>query len=413
MYKAVQKIKIMSINGKSSDALEYYENEKTGISVIAIGGDKLSRGLTLEGLSVSYFLRASKMYDTLMQMGRWFGYRPGYVDLCRLFTSSDLNEWFRHITMASEDLREEFDAMWNAKATPEKYALKVRTHPGQLQITAITKMRNVDRIQLSWSGCLVETYKLQTDMGVIHKNLVATQNFLSKIGDPIIKNSKDYLWTKVLPKNVLQFFSEFSVAPQLVKVDLTLISNFIHKLNQVGELDSWSVALMNKANATKKFTLSSQIVSGCFTRNTAGDTDTYVIKKNHIVGNPTDEFIDLDNVDFNEALKISKQDKDWEKIYPKPKIVRESYRSVNNPLLLIYPLDPLGANPKDKNGNPIPEKAIFRADDGVIIGFAIVFPKSNTEHTVEFAINTALANEYHQSEIDFDENNDNLDDDEQ
>ena len=87
------------------------------------------------------------MYDTLMQMGRWFGYRPGYVDLCRLFTSSELNEWFRHITMASEDLREEFDAMWNAKATPEKYALKVRTHPGQLQITAITKMRNVDKIQ--------------------------------------------------------------------------------------------------------------------------------------------------------------------------------------------------------------------------------------------------------------------------
>ena len=101
----------MSINGQSADTLEYYENEKTGISVIAIGGDKLSRGLTLEGLSVSYFLRASKMYDTLMQMGRWFGYRPGYVDLCRLFTSSELNEWFRHITMASEDLREEFDAM--------------------------------------------------------------------------------------------------------------------------------------------------------------------------------------------------------------------------------------------------------------------------------------------------------------
>jgi hypothetical protein len=74
LYKAVQKIKIMSINGKSADALEYYENEKKGISVIAIGGDKLSRGLTLEGLSVSYFLRASKMYDTLMQMGRWFGY---------------------------------------------------------------------------------------------------------------------------------------------------------------------------------------------------------------------------------------------------------------------------------------------------------------------------------------------------
>ena len=81
LFKAVQKIEVKSINGTSGDCLTYYENEKNGISVIAIGGDKLSRGLTLEGLSVSYFLRASKMYDTLMQMGRWFGYRPGYVDL--------------------------------------------------------------------------------------------------------------------------------------------------------------------------------------------------------------------------------------------------------------------------------------------------------------------------------------------
>lgn len=413
LYKAVQKIKIMSINGKSTDALEYYENEKTGISVIAIGGDKLSRGLTLEGLSISYFLRASKMYDTLMQMGRWFGYRSGYVDLCRLFTSSELNEWFRHIAMASEDLREEFDAMWNAKATPEKYALKVRTHPGQLQITAISKMRNVDKIKVSWSGLLVETYKLLTDKGIVRKNLITTQNFLLKLGIPAVKKSKDYLWSNVLPADVLKFFSEFAVATELVKVDLTLISNYIRKLNQSNELLSWRVALMNKTNATKKFSLSSDIVSGCFTRNTAGDTNTYIIKKNHIVGNPTDEFIDLDGSKLQEALQQSKQDNDWNNSYPKPKIVREKYRSFNNPLLIIYPLDPLGANPKDKNGNPIPEKIIFQSDDDVIIGFAIVFPKSKTEHTVEFAINTALANEYYQSEIDFDENNDNLEDDEQ
>ncbi|REN09897.1 hypothetical protein DSI41_20845, partial [Mycobacterium tuberculosis] len=69
----------------------------TGISVIAVGGDKLSRGLTLEGLSVSYYMRVSKMYDSLLQMGRWFGYRPGYLDLCRIYTSSDLIAWYRHI----------------------------------------------------------------------------------------------------------------------------------------------------------------------------------------------------------------------------------------------------------------------------------------------------------------------------
>ena len=108
LFKVVQKIEVKSINGSSGDVVDYQLNSKNGVSVIAIGGDKLSRGLTLEGLSISYFLRASKMYDTLMQMGRWFGFRPGYVDLCRLFTSAELNEWYRHIAIASAELREEF-----------------------------------------------------------------------------------------------------------------------------------------------------------------------------------------------------------------------------------------------------------------------------------------------------------------
>ena len=76
LIPAVNAIHVRAINGLRQESLDYEEYKDTGLSVIAIGGDKLSRGLTLEGLSVSYFLRSSKLYDTLMQMGRWFGYRP-------------------------------------------------------------------------------------------------------------------------------------------------------------------------------------------------------------------------------------------------------------------------------------------------------------------------------------------------
>ena len=92
---AVEKIQVRIVNGTSRDALQYYEHRRDGLSVIAVGGNKLSRGLTLEGLSVSYYLRASKAYDTLLQMGRWFGYRPGYEDLCRLYTTPALCERLR------------------------------------------------------------------------------------------------------------------------------------------------------------------------------------------------------------------------------------------------------------------------------------------------------------------------------
>ena len=117
----VNDIQVRMINGTAKDALDYAEHQEVGLKVIAIGGDKLARGLTLEGLCVSYFLRASKMYDTLMQMGRWFGYRPGYLDVCRLYTSRELIKWFGHITEAAEELRAEFDIMEAVGATPKQY----------------------------------------------------------------------------------------------------------------------------------------------------------------------------------------------------------------------------------------------------------------------------------------------------
>lgn len=416
LYRAVVKIEVKSINGSSTDALNYYENEKNGISVIAIGGDKLSRGLTLEGLSVSYYLRASKMYDTLMQMGRWFGYRPGYVDLCRLFTSRELNEWFRHITMASEELRGEFNFLADSGSTPEDYALKVRTHPGCLQITAVSKMRYTNTIRVSWSGRLIETYQLSKDKGIIHSNLVATDDLICSIGLPE-KKENDYLWRNVHSNTICSYFSKFKVAENLKAVDLNRICSFIQKLNQDGELTNWSVALKSKKGAIPEFQTSNGIKAGCFDRNYSTDStstsdDTYMIKKNHILGNQTDEFIDLDDKVLEMALKTSiegsvelnwKADETWKNNYPKPKLVREKFRSVTNPLLIIYPLNPACAYPKDFNGMKSTEP---------FIGFAISFPRSNGDHTEEYAINSILIDKFLETEEEFDNNNDNADDNE-
>lgn len=229
LFKAVQKIEVKSINGSSGDVLTYYEHEETGVSVIAIGGDKLSRGLTLEGLSVSYFLRASKMYDTLMQMGRWFGYRPGYVDLCRLFTSPELNGWFRHITMASEELRAEFNYLAEARSTPDKYALKVRSHPGCLQITSLSKMRYTKNVQVSWASRLVETYQLHMDSQVRADNLRYTNDLINGLGSPERPEDHEscFLWKDVSPEDICDYFHKFKVGKQLVKVNFDLICEYI------------------------------------------------------------------------------------------------------------------------------------------------------------------------------------------
>lgn len=409
LYRAVQKIEVKSINGTSGDSLTYYENEKNGISVIAIGGDKLSRGLTLEGLSVSYFLRASKMYDTLMQMGRWFGYRPGYVDLCRLFTSNELNEWYRHITLASDELREEFRYLAESGGTPENYALKVRTHPGQLQITSISKMRHTRNIQVSWAGRLVETYQLLQNSISKRNNLAVTDSLLSELGTPD-RIKSDYLWIGVSSDIICDYLSRFQLPESLTKVNLDLICDYIRELNEVGELISWNIALMSK-NVDKNtcvHTFSNGVQVGCFIRRQAKDAQnskTYYIRKNHIVGNPTDEFIDLPANMLSDALDETRDRKfkageEWKHDYPSPQLVRQEFRSKQTPLLMIYPL-----NPAFSNVSGLTDTTTDTKNDEPFIGFAIAFPHSDTNKAVSYVANQVT--DFAITEENFDNTNDN------
>lgn len=409
LYRAVQKIEVKSINGTSGDSLTYYENEKNGISVIAIGGDKLSRGLTLEGLSVSYFLRASKMYDTLMQMGRWFGYRPGYVDLCRLFTSNELNEWYRHITLASDELREEFRYLAESGGTPENYALKVRTHPGQLQITSISKMRHTRNIQVSWAGRLVETYQLLQNSISKRNNLAVTDSLFSELDTPD-RIKSDYLWTGVSSDIICDYLSRFQLPESLTKVNLDLICDYIRELNEVGELISWNIALMSK-NVDKNtcvHTFSNGVQVGCFIRRQAEDAQnskTYYIRKNHIVGNPTDEFIDLPADMLSDALDETRDRKfkageEWKHDYPSPQLVRQEFRSKQTPLLMIYPL-----NPAFSNVSGLTDTTTDTKNDEPFIGFAIAFPHSDTNKAVSYVANQVT--DFAITEENFDNTNDN------
>lgn len=404
LHEASVRIQVKKINGGSADALNYYDH-KNGLSVIAIGGDKLSRGLTLEGLSISYYLRASRMYDTLMQMGRWFGYRPGYVDLCRLFTSRELNEWFCHITLASEELRSEFDYMADvAGSTPEQYALKVRTHPGVLQISASNKIRRAVNVDVSWAGRLVESYQLQKDPNVIKSNLKATVDFINSLGDTYKTNRNNYLWQHVSPELIRPLFRKFKVPDTLVRVEPNNLLQFIDVQIANGELTNWSVGIMSKADTKERFKIDKNgntIDIGYWLRSNADertDATTFFIRKNHIIS-PKDEFIDLDTEQYKAALRRTIEfhqhnNKEYKNDYPKGDIVRYEFRDPKNPLLLIYFLDPEGAD--------LPEGS------EPLVGFAISFPRSRFNSSVRYAIHKQLLALFN---IDDEVENDNNDED--
>lgn len=162
------------INSKSDEVLDYarYAKEGVGLTAVAVGGLSLSRGLTIEGLTVSYMYRNTKMYDTLMQMGRWFGYRPGFEDLCRVHLSHDSINWYSHIAEAAEELVQQAKQMSRNGLSPEYFGLYVRSHSKSLLITAANKMRAAEEVVINQNltGQLVESTSLPFDKEINNAN---------------------------------------------------------------------------------------------------------------------------------------------------------------------------------------------------------------------------------------------------
>lgn len=404
LHPSTTKIQVKEIHGGAKDVLDYQaydkkyvkDGEEAGLSVIAVGGNKLSRGLTLEGLSVSYYLRASRMYDTLMQMGRWFGYRPGYVDLCRLFTSRELNEWFCHITLASEELRKEFNYMSEiAGSTPEQYALKVRTHPGVLQISATNKIRTAVNVNISWSGVLIESYKLSKRTKDIAANLDNLNNLVASFNSQPRDKKGNLLWTDIPASDIVSFISSF-VAPDNPIASPERLGEFIIEKQKDNELDTWHVALMSSRSKSKDYSLDNNQI-WLFDRTDAEENNSdeiYYIRKSHIIS-PSHEFIDLTEEEYELALEKTLINKKSKAInpnevkkpnYPSGKLVRNNmeFTSARFPLLLLYLLNP------EKAGLPDTEKPI--------VGFAIRFPGSKNNTTVTYAVHEQLLDKFEVNE---------------
>lgn len=203
-------LRLFVVNSKSDEALDFkkYERDGHGLTAIAIGGLSLSRGLTIEGLTISYMYRNTKMYDTLMQMGRWFGYRPGYEDLCRVYLSPDSIDWYSHIAEKSEELRQQIRRMRKDNMTPRQFGLYVEAHPDRLLITAANKMRAGTSVtfQQSYSGRLVESYYVPRDEEINRRNEELIGEFWTRQFDGELESTRKGWWAKDVSVSVVQEF---------------------------------------------------------------------------------------------------------------------------------------------------------------------------------------------------------------
>jgi hypothetical protein len=248
LYKAAAPIDVREVNGKAGSTLDYDSRKEDGFRVIAVGGNTLSRGLTLEGLMVTYFNRNTNMYDTLMQMGRWFGYRPNYSDLVKIWLSEEECGWYSTINEATQDLREQIKTMKIAKQSPKDFGLKVRQDPGSLIVTAKAKMRSTVPINcpINVSGHLLETPRLYASNEILQQNEIAVRKFvnsLSSVGkraDGDEKARGNFFWEGVPNTLVSELINNFQTHPWHLSYNGKALADYISK-----DSSEWDVVLMN------------------------------------------------------------------------------------------------------------------------------------------------------------------------
>ena len=258
LHEVLVAARVVEVNAsKRSQPLDYDQGGEHGVTVIAVGGFSLSRGLTLEGLTVSYFLRNSMMYDTLMQMGRWFGYRPGYEDLCRVWIPADGVGWYAHIHEAMDDLQAQLKRMELAKATPEQFGLAVRSHPESLIVTARNKMGTGKElpVKVGLAENLIETTRIVLDHGQLDANLRAGEKLLAAAGSagvPRAERPRGYLLSGVGVALIKDFLRGYRTEPGLRPVnpltDPKLINDYVDARADE-ELAEWDVFI---ASSTRK-----------------------------------------------------------------------------------------------------------------------------------------------------------------
>ncbi|MDE2822623.1 MAG: Z1 domain-containing protein [Chloroflexota bacterium] len=408
LLDAVQSIRVREINGMAGEVLDYIDHSSTGLNAIAIGGDKLSRGLTLEGLSVSYFLRASRMYDTLMQMGRWFGYRPGYLDLCRLYTTPEMRDWFAHISEASEELREDFDRMAASGQTPRDFGHRVKSHP-LMMVTSQVKMKSGRQIDITFAGDISETISFWRDRAHVDANWLAGQHLIETIEQAGTlpqrphrpSKSKARMWQGVTPAHVVGFLWAYQEHEASRRVKTKLLADYITAENQRGFLLDWTVLLASGSHdeSCKLGSVEVNLAERAWhlASSTALDRDRELKsyqESNHYrirrLVSPNDERADLAEDEYQRALdqtlEVWREDPEARARPTRPSgpAIR-TVRSAKRGLLLLYAL-------KGDEG-----KVEGATRSVPILGFGISFPRGDLDSAskVQYVVN----NVYHEQEL--------------
>ena len=378
LTKVISTVVVREVHQKTSVPLEYRDDVVT--NAIVIGGSSLARGYTLIGLSISYFLRNTVFYDTLMQMARWFGYRSGYEDLCRIYMPEERIRDFADIITATEDLFDDFKLMADQNRTPNEFGLAVRENPNSaLQVTARNKQRNVTEFIYSMrlDGTLKETSYLPLDAKDVTSNLKTIESLVLKL--PAVSPVDEvYVWRSVDKEHIRIFLDSFKTYEKDAlglssRMPLAFIKQYLNDRDC-----GWDIALYSGSSKVSYTIGSLEIKKQMRQLDNKGG---YYEVRNRQVSSGSAESVAIEDADKRKELKNDRK-----------QIRLEMEKTTGRPLLMLHIIEPQGEN----------------IDFPAIGAFGVSFPGSvlSKHDTVKLKINTV----YFQNLLD-DLENDNESDD--
>ena len=406
LYNSCGSIMVQTINQRNGQNLNY-DDYPHGLRLIAVGGMSLSRGLTLEGLVISYFYRNSRMYDTLMQMGRWFGYRGKYAELCRIWMSDDSIEWYRYISQATDELREEVKRFEDSGLTPKDFGLRVRSDLTALIVTARNKMRSTEEMEcaISFSGVYIDTPEIYADLDKNRRNLESVNSLIKtcmEYGDeytPKAEEGNQYIIRSVPVKVVLEFLNEIEVSPKNEKFNTTAVRRFI-KEYRGEELKNWDIAFAS-GKSEREIVLYNSTKYHCVSRSFSIENDGKILKmsgsKKHLAGGG-----DAAAALSKEKVREIKENSQKSNLAP-----NDYFTGVDrNPLLTIFAVE---LNECRKSESAEQEKKIQEQYlEDYVIGFGIGIPSLSDQETkyVKYVLNKVAKQQIFEDELDFEEDDD-------
>lgn len=408
LNEAVAPVDVVQINSASAGSLDYEGHDKTGLNVIAVGGFSLSRGLTLEGLSVSYFLRNSQAYDTLLQMGRWFGYRPDYEDLCRIWMSEQAEGWYAHLAESVEELRSEFRQMEQAGATPREFGLRVRSHPDSLIVTARNRMGAGERVvvEVGLGNEYVETASLKRSRTAILNNTNSAARLFEELSASgfaleIEPQTEGYLISGVPVDPIIRFLEAFENDPLSVLTETEPVRRYIDE-RKMDELADWDVLLASTAVQKEPVQIFGRsVVPPLRTVGFKTNEHTIRVTNKQRVASRGIERVGLD------AETVKKVQRAWDSDTKNTpgNCPDKNYRDKRErPLLIIFPLDLRWPKEWDSSDKPKNFEAGEAVSDTPVIAWGISFPRTGRrEQRVEYVVNPVWLDEYVRGKDDLDE----------